>query len=257
MKILPVIVGLLAGVVGIVLLVVYMRRFEQEVSGGPRIGLLVAASPIVRGKPIAADMLGTREVPLAYVDERTIRATDKDKIVGLQATTNIPVQQTIAWTDVIAMNDSQRDLSSLVQPGNRAMPLRVTFSEQVSFIRPGDFVDIIALNGDGREASVLLQRVLVLASGSETSNDKQTDRRTARGSLLTVSVSLQEGQLLALAMAKGSLTVVIRSPQDQTIAETPPDLSSATLNDSTKRETIGTRRRPAAPTKLQTEPAAR
>ncbi len=255
MKIRPVFFGLLAGVAGIVLLVMYLRRFEQEVSGGQRVGLLVAVRPIVRSRPITADMLGTREVPLAYLDERAIRATDKEKILGLVATTNVPVQQTIAWTDVIAMNDSQRDLSALVQPGNRAMSIKLAFDEQIPLVRPGDFVDVLAVYNDTHEASVLLQRVLVLASGAETGNER-TDKRQARMSLLTLSVSLQEGQLLALAMARGALTVVVRSPQDQTVSETPPDISPATLTDSVKREAIGLRRR-TGPIKLQAEPLPR
>jgi pilus assembly protein CpaB len=252
MKIRPVFIGLLAGIAGIVLLVMYLRRFEQEVSGGERVGLLVAVRPIVRSRPITADMLGTREVPLAYLDERAIRATDREKILGLVATTNVPVQQTIAWTDVIAMTDSQRDLSSLVQPGNRAMSIHLAFDEQIPLVRPGDFVDVIAVYNDTHEASVLLQRVLVLASGAETGNERSTDKRQARVSLLTISVSLQEGQLLALAMARGALTVVVRSPQDQTVAETPPDISPATLTDSVKREAVGLRRR-NGPIKLQAE----
>lgn len=253
MKFRPVLLGLLAGAAGVALLVIYLHRFEEEASGGRRVGLLVAVSPIQRGKPITADMLGTREVPLAYVDDRAIRAGDKDKIVGLHATTNVPVEQTISWTDVIAMTDAQRDLSSLVQPGNRAMPVRVAFEEQIPLVRPGDFVDVIGMFNDTHEASVLLQRVLVLASGTETGNERAGDKRQAgSATTLTLSVSLQEGQLLALAMQRGTITVVIRSPQDQTVAETPPDLSAATLADSQKRQGVQSRRR-AAPIKLESE----
>src|ERR1700744_512535 len=115
MKIRPVFFGLFAGIAGIVLLLLYMRRFEEDASGGRRIALLVAVAPIDRGKLLTADMLGTREVPQAYVDDRAIRAGDRDKILGLKATNSIPVAQTIVWTDVVAMTDDQRDLSSLVQ----------------------------------------------------------------------------------------------------------------------------------------------
>lgn len=252
MKFRPIVIGLLAGLAGVILLVIYLRRFEEEVSGGQRVGILVAVAPIVRGKAITAEMLGTRDVPLAYLDERAIRASDKDKILALVATTNIPVEQTIVWTDVIAMTDSQRDLSSLVQPGNRAVPIRVAFDDQVPLVRPGDFVDVIAVYGDTRESSVLLQRVLVLASGVETGNERPDSRKQQRSTLITLSVSLQEGQLLALAMSRGVLTVAIRSPQDQTVAETPPDLSVGTLFDPNKRESAAPRRR-SAPVRLQAE----
>src|ERR1700683_2858835 len=161
MKLRPVFLGLLAGVAGVVLLILYIRRFEEEASGGRMVELLVAVTPIQRGKPIADEMLGAREVPLKYVDDRAIRVSEKDKILGLRATSNVPVEQTITWTDVIATTDDQRDLSSLVQPGNRAMPIKVTFDDEITLIHPGDFVDVIGVFADTRESSVLLQRVLV------------------------------------------------------------------------------------------------
>jgi pilus assembly protein CpaB len=261
MKFRPVVFGLLAGLAGIVLLVLYLRRFEQDVVGGRKIALLVAVQPIGRGKTIADDMLGTREVPQAYVDDRAIRASDRDKLVGLRATANVPVEQTIAWTDVIALTDEQRDLSSLVQPGNRAMPIRVVFDEELPLIHPGDFVDVIGVfTKDTFESSVLLQRVLVLASGSETGSDRSADKRSGqRMTTLTLSVSLQEGQLLALAMERGKLTVVIRNPDDQKISETPPDLSPAILADTQKRQAVTNPRRahPGAPVKLEVETGRR
>ncbi|HEX3769505.1 MAG TPA: Flp pilus assembly protein CpaB [Polyangiaceae bacterium] len=227
MKFQPVLFGLLAGAAGVALLVMYMHRFEADVAGGRRVTLLVAAGPIQRGKPITAELLGTRDVPIAYADDRSIRDSERDKIIGLRATTNVPVEQTISWTDVIAMDDEQRDLSALVQPGNRAMPIKVGFEEEIPLIRPGDFVDIIAVYSDTHLSSVLLQRVLVLASGHDTSN-LASDKR-GHFSTVTVSVSLPESQLLALAMQRGLLTVVIRSPQDQSVAEAPPDVSPQTL----------------------------
>jgi pilus assembly protein CpaB len=257
MKIRPVFFGLIAGLAGIALLLFYMRRFEQDASGGRRIELLVAVAPIQRGKPITDEMLGTREVPQAYVDDRSVRAADKDKIVGLRATTNVPVQQTISWTDVIATTDDQRDLSSLVQPGNRAIPIRVVFSDEISLIHPGDFVDVIGVFDEAKQATVLLQRVLVLATGSDTNNDRGIEKKVlqTRATILTLSVSLQEGQLLALSMERGKLTVVVRNPDDQKIAETPPDLSSTTLGDSQKRQAIESsfRRAPVGPVKLDVE----
>src|SRR3984957_13846164 len=256
MKIRPIFLGLLAGIAGIVLLVLYMKRFEDDASGGRKVDLLVAVVPIQRGKPITDEMLGTREVPLAYVDDRSIRASDKEKILNLRATTNVPVQQTVTWMDVIATTDDQRDLSSLVQPGNRAMPIKVTFDDEITLIHPGDFVDVIGVFGETKEASVLLQRVLILAAGQETGSMERTPeqkRMLGRATTLTLSVSIQEGQLLALAMEKGKLTVVIRNPDDQKISENISAITSPPLGDSQKRQTIqGSRRHgnPNAPTKL-------
>src|SRR6266536_3280052 len=155
MKLSPVLIGLVLAVVGVALLLLYLRHFEQEATGGKKIELLVAVTPIERGRPVTDDMLGTRQVPQAYVDDRAIRASEREKVLNLRATANVPVLQTLAWTDFIATSDERRDLSSLVQPGNRAMPIRMQFEEALSLIKPGDFVDVIGVFGDARDATVL------------------------------------------------------------------------------------------------------
>jgi pilus assembly protein CpaB len=255
MKFRPVLVGLVAAVLGAVLFFLYMRRFELEVSGGRKIELLVANAPIERGKPITDSMLGIREVPQAYVDDRAVRATDREKVLGLPAATNIPVQQTLSWTDLIATADERRDLSSLVQPGNRAMPIRVQLDDVLPLIRPGDFVDVIAVYGATKEATVLLQRVLVLAAGLETSNERADKRPMNRATILTLSVTLPESQLLALAATESKLTVAVRNPDDQRIAEAPADLSVATLIDSAKRQVVqnSRKRQPTGPVRLEVD----
>lgn len=252
MKLSPVFFGLLFGGIGIALLVLYMQRFEQEASGGAKIELLVAVAPIQRGKPVTADMLGTRSVPQAYVDDREIRATDKEKVLNLKAVSNVPVLQTLAWTDLIAATDDQRDLSALVQPGNRAAPVIIQYDEVLQLIRPGDFVDILSVVGDAQEASVLIQRVLVLATGLETSIERSTDKRASRARVLTVSVSLEEAQLLALAQANGRLSVVVRNPSDQRVNEAVPDVKRSALFDPVARQAVQNSR-PRGPVKLTPE----
>jgi pilus assembly protein CpaB len=239
MKLHPTSLGLALAVLGIGLQSLYMRHFEQEASGGAKVDLLVAAQPIERGRPITADMLSTRSVPRAYVDDRAIRVADQEKVVGLLAASKVPALQTLAWTDLIATTDDERDLSALVQPGSRALPIRVTFEDSLQLIHPGDFVDVLGIDGDGREASVLLQRVLVLATGLETTIERGADKKgNPRASLLTVSVSLQEAQLLSLAQAVGRLTVVVRNARDPRVLESPPDVSRSELFDSTARQSV-------------------
>jgi Flp pilus assembly protein CpaB len=121
----------------------------------------------------------------------------------------------------------------------------VTFDEALQLIRPGDFVDILSIDGEGRSSSVLLQRVLVLAAGLETTIQRSTDTRPAlRSTLLTVSVSLQEAQVLGLALTIGRLMVVVRNSGDPRITEAPPDISRDDLTDATARQAMQSRRRP-------------
>ena len=246
-------IGLVVALLGVGLLLVYLRRVEQDAAGGPKVQVLVALDTIPRGKPITEATLGTRDIPVAYVDDRVIRASEKEKILNLLATTTIPVQETLAWSDITVPKDDQRALSALVQPGNRATPLRVHLTEALSLVHPGDSVDILCVCGDSRDATVLLQRVLVLATGINTSI--QDAKESSRATMITVSVSLQESQLLALAMEKGTLSVVVRNPQDQNITESPANVTAAALSDLTQRPAIqSSRRRAPSPTQVKDIP---
>lgn len=249
-------IGLVAAVVGVGLTLLYLQRAERELSGGRFVQVLVALDTIPRGQPITEAMLGTRDIPSAYVDDRVLRASDKDKILNLPATSTIPVQQSIAWADVLLPKDDVRPLSTLVQPGNRAAPLRVRVSDSLPLVRPGDFVDIVCVCGESKEASVLLQRVLVLANGVSTSFVQGPKDSTSRERVITVSVSLAESQLLALAMEKGELTVVVRNAQDQRITDSPVDVTLADLGDAARRPAFQSSRRRASsgPTPLKEVP---
>ena len=237
MKLRPAIIGVGLAALGIALQLLYVRRFEEQATGGAKVELLVAVRPIERGQVVSTEMLGVRAVPQAYVDDRAIRGVDREKILNLKTVSKVPVLQTLVWTDFVASTDEQRDLSTLVQPGNRAMSIRVQFEEAIQLVRPGDFVDILSVNPDGRETSVLLQRVSVLAAGLETAVDRaNTKKGGAAMGLLTVSVSLQEAQLLAVAQAAGELTVVVRNVADPRVLESPPNVSRRDLYDTTLRQ---------------------
>jgi pilus assembly protein CpaB len=239
----PLFLGIVAGLIAVALLLVYLRRVEQDATGGRKVQVLVALELIPRGKPITEAMLGTRDLPLAYVDDRVLRAADKEKIVGLKATSTIPIQQSLVWNDVMAVKDDQRALSALVQPGNRAMPIRVQITDVLSLVHPGDFIDVLCVCGEAKESSVLLQRVLVLATGTDTSGGTHGKEAAQRATVLTVSASLQESQLLAVAMEKGKLSAIVRNPNDQRVTEAPADVSASALTDASRRLAIQSPRR--------------
>ncbi len=233
---------------GAVLLVVYLQRFEQEASGGERVHVLMAIKPIKAGEVIKDDMLAVRDIPLAYVEDRAVRESERPKVVGLRVGNKVQAQETLFWTDLAIASDERRDLSSLVQPGNRAVFVRAKNGDKsFALIRPGDYVDVIGNmpsdTGSSHQAVVLLQRVLVLAVGLETAPqgalDKGADKDVrSRDMVLTLSVGLQQAQLLTLAIQKGSLTVALRNPDDQRIVQGIPDMSSTALTNEEIRQKV-------------------
>jgi pilus assembly protein CpaB len=229
-------IALVVGILGLVLLLLYQRRFELEASGGEKIRLLMAVKRVERGKPITDDVVAVREIPLAYVDDRAIRESEKNKILGLKVGTTVKEQQLLLWSDLTA-NDERKDLSSLVLPGYRAVSIRASRDDaSVGMIRPGDYVDVIGVLGgqlmsgqDAKNAVVLLQRVLVLAAGGETTATHQVDEKKATmgaaDSVLTLSLTLTEAQLIALAAERGRLAVAVRHPDDQQRTQGIPDVN--------------------------------
>jgi pilus assembly protein CpaB len=227
-------IAFLVAAIGVSLLVLYTRRFERDASGGERIRLLVALKPIERGKPITEDALTVREVPQA-VEDRAIKEVEKAKVLGLKVGTAVQAQQTLMWTDLSTANEERRDLSSLVQPGLRAVSIRTQRDDTSSaMIKPGDYVDVIGVvqesnAGAERTSLVLLQRVLILAAGFETSPDQMEKRKDMDVSVLTLSLTLSQAQLLALASEKASLSVALRNPDDPLKPEQ-PRLNSSVFN---------------------------
>jgi pilus assembly protein CpaB len=243
-------IALVLAAAATVLLVLYMRRFEQEMSGGEPVEVLMAIKPIERGTVLTDDMLATRSVPIAYVEDRAIKAAERGKIVGLQASNSIQPQQTLMWVD-LAITTEERDLSSLVQPGKRAFTVRATTGEDMRgnvLIRPGDYVDVIVTMAseqeDGQRTSVvLLQRILVLAVGFDTQGKAVLGKpRESFGSqnekVLTLSLNLQESQLLALALEKGRLSVALRNVKDQRVVNNIPDMKAQALSDTAARAAL-------------------
>lgn len=250
------IAGIMA-LVGAFLLFLYLRHFERTMSGGEKVSLLVAIKPIKRGEMLTDESLGAREVPLAYVESRAIGMNDRAKVIGVRASQSVNAQDLLLWTD-LALAAEERDLSSLIQPGNRAVTVQAGTEDEskgYALIKPGDYVDVLVTTesrdaaGSG-SAAVLLQRVLVLALGLETTATgavakSKEDTSQQRNLLLTLSLNLQEAQLLALATVKGRLSVALRNPDDQRVVEGVPDLSSTALLDSRARTDIQGLRRGA------------
>ncbi len=235
--------ALLISLLGASLLLLYLRRFEAERSGGEPVRVLVLTKALTRGKALSDDILAVREIPIAYVDDRTVKAAEREKILGLRTIAPLRAQNVLMWNDLAVSAEEHRDLSSLVTPGFRAVYIRAIRDDQgAPLIDPGDYVDVIATlaRGDGhgdRDTSVvLLQKVLVLASGGKMTVEDGAggtapERRSApsREEGLTLSLSLPQAQLIALAAQRGQFSVALRNPDDERTIDGIPDMHESAL----------------------------
>jgi pilus assembly protein CpaB len=158
----------------------------------------------------------------------------KDAIVDSQQLTDrITVRELEAGEPVAASSVIKRSISTALAYGipenYRAMTVAVAEPNRVgNFIRPGDYIDIIALftdtTGELSVAITILQDTLVLAVNSTTTppstpdEKKQQDEPKSRGDeshrLVTVGITPHEAQLLALSDFRGELRMTLRRTGD-------------------------------------------
>jgi pilus assembly protein CpaB len=233
-------VALACAVAAVSLFVLYLKQYERESSGGEPVRVLVVLHALEAGAQITDDALGVKDIPQAYVEDRAVRESDKNRVLGLRVGGLVQAQQTLMWSDLSVTSEERRDLSTLVQPGRRAVTISFKNGTMAALLRPGDSVDVIAVaeaRGEGRVAKVLLQNVLVLAVGNSTAADGKVDaqQRELREGDLTLSVTLAEAQQLALARERGDLSVAVRNVDDAQVTERAPDPGSDTARAVAER----------------------
>jgi pilus assembly protein CpaB len=232
------VLGLAAGVMHLL----YVRALEAKVTGGEEVEVLVTAQPIAAGTPLEMGAVATRRVPSAFVDERVVLSPRVKEVVGLSTAVGIEGGQMVLWSDFEERPDpGEEDLSRLVEPGHRAMAIPVDGSLSMGgALRPGHRVDILGTFSRGKERGpgadrvtvTLLQNVTVLATGRELSGG------AGRYGTVTLSVGLEESELLAFSATQGTLALVLRGEQDLTVVRDVPEKGMDDVWEAERRNAL-------------------
>lgn len=222
------VIGLAVSALSGFLLWSYLKRFEDEASGGPKISVITVLHTMEPGALLKDSDLGERQIPQAYVESRMIRVGDRQKIANLRVWTPLDAQQIINWTDIVANNEDGR-VALRIQLGMRAVTVH-TEQASSSIVHSGDRVDVIGTlpqpgSTEHRVAVVLLQNVLVL--GRSTTGNGLNGAET--GTDVALSLSLSDAQMLAVAADKAKLSVALHAPDDSRIIEKLGEITSKDL----------------------------
>jgi len=240
-----------AAILGIVMLGLYMQRFEDEASGGEPILVLTAVQDIPLGVALAQEMVVARELPAAYLEDRHITVADQERVMGVRVVGGIRAGESILWTDLATTTDTSRDLSSLVRNGMRAITIQADQSATFGgLVRPGDRVDVLmtltrpsstptSSAEEDRVTIALLQNLLVLAAGQDTGAIQRsaTTRPPTQMNDVTISATVEQSQLLAFAQQRGRLTLLLRHPDDIAVIEGLPETTTDDIIEPERRET--------------------
>lgn len=210
-------ISVVSAIAGVALLRLYMHRFEQAASGGPRTRVLVLARDTQSGEKLDRETLGVRALPEAYLESRHIPAAALDDIVGTRLAVPGHAHEALLWTDLASMRRPDRRLSGLVPEGMRAIRIDLRAGAFDDLLRPGDRVDVLltrdGANGGAPTTLPWIENLLVLAVGDDIGAPEDGRKRHGEGRV-TLSVTPEQSRRLTQAEHEGDLRLVLRNPDD-------------------------------------------
>ncbi len=195
----------------------------------------VAKVAIPVGTKIVADQVQVVPFPKESTPDGAFESAEK--LNGRVAVTNINPREPITEAR-LAPEGTAGGLSAVIPEGYRAMTVKVDDVVGISgFVQPGTLVDVVVVinpeegykGAQGPISKIVLQNIKVLANGQNI--DKPESEREANSvKAVTLQVTPEQAEKLALAATEGKLQLVMRSSLDQGDEETPGVSKRGLLN---------------------------
>jgi pilus assembly protein CpaB len=185
----------------------------------------VAKVPIAIGSKIIPEQIMVVQFPKESTPDGAFDSPEK--LAGRVAVVNIGAREPITEAR-LAAEGTAAGLSAVIPEGYRAMTVKVDDAAGISgFIMPGSLVDIVVTidpeKGSGHQdpvSKIVLQNIKVLANGQNI--DKPENEREANSvKAVTLQVTPEQAEKLALAATEGKLQLVMRNQVDQGDEQTP------------------------------------
>jgi pilus assembly protein CpaB len=184
----------------------------------------VAKVDIPLGTKIIAEQIEEVEFPANTIPDGAFESAAK--LVGRVAVVQIAAREAVTDTK-LAPEGTAGGLTAIIPEGYRAMTVKVDDASGVSgFIQPGAIVDVVVVidpkeNNINQDpiSKVVLQNIKVLANAQNM--DKPKDEREATTvKAVTLQVTPEQAEKLALAANSGKLQLIMRNSIDQGDSQT-------------------------------------
>jgi pilus assembly protein CpaB len=215
--------ALIFGVLAAVSVSKYLSSAQAYAKNLNKIAVAKVAIPI--GSKIIPEQIMVVQFPKESTPDGAFDTPEK--LAGRVAVVNIAAREPITEAR-LAPEGTAAGLSAVIPEGYRAMTVKVDDAAGISgFIMPGSLVDVVVTidprEGGGHQdpiSKIVLQNIKVLANGQNI--DKPENEREANSvKAVTLQVTPEQAEKLALAATEGKLQLVMRNQIDQGDEQTP------------------------------------
>ncbi len=223
----PLIVAIVLGVLaGVIHYTAINRKKKEVMAGWNLVPVIVASTDIPEGTVVTYEMINQRPVPEQFVTSSVVKPDSASYVVGQKVLVPLQSGDPLLWSQFETSKAAEK-LSTIIQKKGRAFTLEANGARMTvgGWIRPNDHIDIIGSfrdpNSNEQVAVTLMQNVVVLATGKITGTTNinllpESDRHYDTISLLVLP---EEAEILSLAAELGTLTFVLRNPEDIDVQE--------------------------------------
>jgi pilus assembly protein CpaB len=232
------------------------EQVKKAQEGPERVKVVVAARDLYMGIPIAAEDLAVVDVlPGAAPQDLVFLGEHLEQVVNLTPRERI-LQGEVLRVERMARREAGIGLNAIIAPGKRAMTIDTDAGSNLGgHLQPGNWVDVIVtIRPDDRQmdtrwvTETILQGIKILAVGDSLSalRPNADDKGKAGGGAsanaaanpnaprrgkptVTVELTLEESEKLALAVSRGDIHLVLRSDIDIAQQETTGPLNTRAL----------------------------
>jgi len=221
-RIKPFLVFGLAGIIALIATFVIYGSIKKSAKGGEQVVLetqpiAVAAVDLHWGAVIIKEM-----VKMEPFLKNTLPAgaiTDLGSLLGRVAISPIKAKEPFLESHLAPQNIKTGGVAAVIPSKKRAVAVKVDKVIGVAgFVHPGHRVDVLVTMSKGKTdqpiTKMVLENILVLAAGPEVQVGKGKEEKATPVDVITLEVTPEEAEKLALAATEGKLQLALRGFTD-------------------------------------------
>jgi len=185
--------------------------------------VVVAAADLSLGSELRNDDLKVVQFPKGQAPDGSF--TRPEEVLGRGLIVNVVRNEPILGAK-LASKEAGAGLPPIIPSGMRAVSVRVNEVIGVAgYVLPGTRVDVLATasptnNQTDMITKVVLQNITVLTAGTRLEQDDK-EGKPVQVTVVTMAVSPEQAEKLALASTEGKIQLALRNPLDTSTPETP------------------------------------